>query len=197
MKLTDGMGYDTHNRQRRRTGRLFTWPLAAVVVAVIVAALIVSSILTARTPNPGSAATGPAVDATSAPTAAPPTSPTAGTSSTVPDSHDAEERAGAFQPVWGTFEAFMAAWCSTDPTVREKGFAATATADLAAGLTETRPENVITAARTKVEVIGAGPYSADLRIWFEHVTGTVHVILIADPGSPHGWRVTRVEKRGD
>lgn len=195
MKFTDGMGYDTHG-QPRRTGRSFSWPRVVVVVAVIiVAALIISAIVSATTEPSGSAATAPG-DLTPAPRPGSEPSPTAGT---LPgsDGHDTEERAGAFQPVWGTFEAFMAAWCSTDPAVRAKGFAATATADLAQGLAETRPENVITAARTKVEVVGAGPYSADFRIWFEDVTGTVHVILVADPGSPHGWRVTAVEKRGD
>lgn len=91
----------------------------------------------------------------------------------------------------------MAAWSATDPEIRRQGLAATATADLARGLVETRPENIVTAARTKVQVVGAGPYSAEFQVWFEHVASSVHVIVINDPGSPHGWRATRIEKRGD
>lgn len=198
MTLDDGMGYDTPQRTRRFSVRL-SWPLITAAVAVVaVIALIIAGLATTRgTVGPAPA---PAPAATASPSAAatvPPSPVGAQTVSPSSGGHDTGERAGAPTQVWGAFEAFMAAWGATDPEARQRELAATATSQLAQGLAETRPENIVTAARTKVHVVGAGPYSAEFQVWFEDVASSVHVIVINDPGSPHGWRATRIESRGD
>lgn len=200
MRLDDGMGYDTPQHPHRFSIRL-SWPLitAAAVTVVAVIALVIAGLATIRGTVGSAPAPAPAATASPSAAATVPPSPPAGrrTASPASGGHDTGERSGAPTQVWGAFEAFMAAWGATDPEARQRGLAATATAQLAQGLAETRPENIVVAARTKVHVVGAGPYSAEFQVWFEDVASSVHVIVINDPGSPHGWRATRIESRGD
>lgn len=178
MNIDEGMGHGdgAPGRARRRVGLL---PVAGLVAAVAVVAVLVAW--------PGKAA--PLTPASEAPALSSP-SP-AVTVESGRDSH--KEAKAAPAAVWAAFEVFMGGWVSKDPAVRQAVFAAAATPALAAGLALTSPENVITGDRARVEVVGAGPYSAEFRAWFDGRERPVDVLLVADPGSPHGWRVTAVE----
>lgn len=191
MTLSDGMGYDG-TPERARVSRPAILGLALVVL--LVGAIVGVLVNTGRAPAPASGSEVPA----SAP--APTSTPTAGATPSVTDEHDhghdSGTGTGAPVEVWGVLEAFLAAWCSTDPETRAQGFEATATADLARGLSATDVSNVVTAPRTGVEVIGSSSYVVEFQVMFEGQPTPVQVIVVADPGgSAAGWRVARVEQK--
>lgn len=202
MKLDEGMGFGDHNGRTKRNP-LLGWPLlVAIVCAVIVIGLIVSSVVSATrktaTAEPDAGAP-PAPIPTASPsaraTATPQPTPTG--TATPAIGTDATDGAGAPVEAWTAFDRFMVAWSSTDPGKRSAGLAETATADLAAGLADTRPENIVVAQRTGTTIVGSSSYSIEWRTTFAAVPGSVHTISVADPGSPYGWRVSRIEKRID
>ena len=175
MDLDQGTTAETKSRTRLLVA------VIAIAATVIAVALIVSALLVRTQP----AAEAPAVSAPAqtppAPTPAPPT-PTPVASDQAP------------AEAWSALTAFLDGWRSPDLAVRARIFEATATKALTDGLMDTAPEKRLVAPILKVEVTAVTPYTVTYRVWFVDVAAPVKVLLVNDPGSPHGWRVNTIER---
>lgn len=151
-----------------------------IAVVVVLAGLIVAVNLVAPT------------------TADQPAPPPAATSAPAPTPTPSVKSVGAPRAAWTAANTFLNGWSSTDKATRAKVFEQTALGDLAAGLADTSPENIVTEPVAQIDVISDAAYSVEFRVWITGQADPVWLLLTSGHSTstnPYDWRVAEIERR--
>lgn len=137
----------------------------------------------------------PAAEPAPAPTAQPTATPTP------EEKHLHDHDTGATRAAWTAANTFLNGWTSTDKATRTKVFDQTALPELAEGLADTAPDNIVTAPVSGIDVVSASPYATEFRVWIAEPgeqSDPVWLLLTsghATASSPYDWRVAEIERR--